>query len=149
MATYLFKTEPSEFSFQDLVREKRCVWTGVSNAAARIALRQVRNGDRVLIYHTGDEKAIVAEAKATTDAYADPAEPGTNARGEIACPVVDLVPVRTWTQPISLAALKGDSRFKDFGLVKLSRLSVMAVPRAIEQALEDLKSSSNQTNRRG
>ncbi len=149
MTTFLFKTEPSEYGYGDLVREKRCVWTGVSNPAARIVLRQMRKGDRVLIYHTGEEKAIVAEAKAASNAYEDPSQRGLNDRGEIACPVVDLVPVRAWDDLITLSAIKGDARFKDFVLVKQSRLSVMIVPEAIEHAIDTFKKAPAQTKRRG
>ncbi|MBU6413092.1 MAG: EVE domain-containing protein [Planctomycetes bacterium] len=142
MATFLFKTEPSEYSFAHLVRDKRCTWTGVSNPAARIALRQVKRGDRILIYHTGDEKAIVAEAKALTNAYADPAQPGLNDRGEVNFPVVDLAPVKLWATPITLAAIKSDARLKDFGLVKQSRLSVMPVSPQQEVVLNALSTGT-------
>ena len=82
MATFLFKTEPSEFSFADLQAKPDGVWDGVSNASALIHLRTIRKGDDVLIYHTGDEKAIVGLARATSDAFEDPKQPGQNDRGE-------------------------------------------------------------------
>lgn len=148
MATFLFKTEPSEYSLADLVREKQCVWTGVANPAARIALRQVKKGDRVLIYHTGEEKAIVGEAKAITDAYADPAQPGVNDRGEINFPVVDLAPVKTWATPLPLSVIKAEKTLATFGLVKHSRLSVMTVSPEQEQILRSLSAVTPHTKRR-
>ena len=68
MATFLLKTEPSEYSFADLQRDKSTLWTGVSNAAALIHLRSICKGDELFIYHTGDEKAIVGLARAAGDA---------------------------------------------------------------------------------
>jgi predicted RNA-binding protein with PUA-like domain len=149
MATFLFKTEPSEYSFADLSREKRCVWTGVANPAARIALRQVKKGDRVLIYHTGDEKAIVGEAKAVSDVYADPERTGLNDRGEVNFPVLDLSPVKAWSSPVTLAAIKADKRLADLGLVKLSRLSVMSVSTEHEAILMRMAAGALQTKRSG
>ena len=71
---WLFKTEPSEYSFADLEREKKTVWDGVTNNLALKNLREVRLGDEILIYHSGDEKAIVGLAEAISDAYPDPRE---------------------------------------------------------------------------
>ncbi len=138
MATFLFKTEPSDFSFDDLVREKRCVWTGVSNPAALNQLRTVRKGDDVLIYHTGDERAIVGLARAASGAYEDPKKPGKNDRGEPKFAVVDLVPVRAAKTPIDLSAIKADKRFAKFPLVTQGRLSVMRVESGLDQALQSL-----------
>lgn len=143
MATFLVKTEPDDYSFADLVREKRCVWSGVKNTAALIALRSMRKGDRVLVYHTGGEKAIVGEAKVVSaGAYEDPGNPGANDRGEPRFAVVDLVPVKTFPHPISLAVIKADPRFKSFALVKQSRLSVMPVTAPEEAAIRELVSKA-------
>lgn len=138
MPTFLFKTEPGEYSFQQLQADKKTTWTGVSNAAALGHLRTARKGDQVFIYHTGDEKAIVGLAKILTAPYADPAAPGLNSRGEIATPVVDLAPVKTSKTPLTLAKIKADKRFDDFALVKQSRLSIMPVPDELAQILRDL-----------
>ncbi len=135
MATYLFKTEPSEYSFADLVREKRCVWSGVTNNAALLQLRLVRKGDEVLIYHTGDERAIVGLGRAASDAYEDPKRPGRNDKGEPKFAVVDLVPVRAAKVPVTLAAIKADPRFAEFPLVVQGRLSAMAVAAAFDSPL--------------
>lgn len=151
MAMYLLKAEPSEYSFADLKRDKRCVWSGVSNPAALIALRAVKKGDAMFIYHTGDEKAIVGMAKAVSDSYADPERPEKNERDEWKFAVVDLAPVRDLKRPISLASIKADARLVNFALVKQSRLSVMAVPAEIERVLMELENAvgSSQPKRRG
>ncbi len=122
MKTFLFKTEPSTYSFNDLVRDKRCTWDGVTNAAALIALRSCAKGDRVLIYHTGDEKQIVGEAEVTSNPRPDP-----KAESERFV-VVDLKPLKYANAPVTLAQIKSDKRFAEFALVKQSRLSVMPVP---------------------
>jgi len=135
MTTLLFKTEPSEYAFADLVREKRTVWSGVSNPAARIAIRQARAKDEVLIYHTGDEKAIVGLARVARAAYEDPQRPGQNDRGEPLWPVVDLTPMRGVKTPVALADLREDPRFADFVLLRQSRLSAMLVPPELDTLL--------------
>lgn len=138
MSTFLFKTEPSEYSFQQLQTDRRTTWTGVSNAAALGHLRTARKGDQVFIYHTGDEKAIVGLAKILTAPYEDPAAPGLNTRGEIATPVVDLAPVKAVKAPLTLAQIKADKRFADFVLVTQSRLSIMAVPERLDLIIREL-----------
>ncbi len=138
MATFLLKTEPGTYSFADLAREKRCVWEGVSNNAALDHLRTMRTGDEVLIYHTGDEKAIVGLAKVTKGAYEDPAQPGRNAKNEPKFAVVQLVPVRPVRTPATLAMVKGDARFASFALVRQARLSVMPVEAKIDKALRTM-----------
>jgi predicted RNA-binding protein with PUA-like domain len=137
MATFLLKTEPSTYSFADLVRDKRCTWDGVTNAAALIHLRSIKKGDEVLIYHTGDEKAIVGLARATSNAYEDPRQPGKTPQGQPKFAVIDLAPAKAAKSPVTLAAIKADQAFADFALVKISRLSVMPVPPAIEKALRE------------
>lgn len=138
MATFLLKTEPGTYSFGDLVREKRCVWDGVTNNAALGHLRTMRAGDMVYIYHTGDEKAIVGLAKVVKEAYEDPKHPGLNAKGEAKFAVVELAPERAARTPVTLAALKGDARFAAFALVRQGRLSVMPVDQEIDAALRTM-----------
>jgi predicted RNA-binding protein with PUA-like domain len=94
MATFLLKTEPGTYSFDDLVRDKKATWDGVKNAAALIAIRSMKKGDEAFIYHTGDEKAIVGTAIVTRGAYEDPKNPGLNAKNEPKFAVVDLKPGR-------------------------------------------------------
>ena len=85
---FLFKEEPTHYSFDDLVRDGKTSWTGVRNPVAQKNLRTVKKGDRIFYYHTGDEKAVVAVAKAAGDAYADPKDPS----GKLYA--VDVVPVK-------------------------------------------------------
>ncbi|MCC7009995.1 MAG: EVE domain-containing protein [Acidobacteria bacterium] len=118
---FLFKEEPSHYSFDALTKDGRTTWTGVKNALAQKHLRSVRKDDAIFYYHTGDEKQIVGIAKAAGDAYPDPADPTGKAS------VVDVVPVKALSRPVTLAELKRDERFADFPLTRLPRLSVMPV----------------------
>jgi predicted RNA-binding protein with PUA-like domain len=118
---WLFKEEPSTYSFDALVKDKKTVWSGVKNPLAQKHLHAVKRGDRIFYYHTGDEKSVIGIAKALSDAYTDPADKtGKHA-------VVDVAPVKKLARPVTLAAIKADAAFKDFALVRISRLSVMPV----------------------
>ncbi len=138
MAMFLVKTEPSTYSFADLQRDKKTTWSGVTSPAALIQLRLMKVGDEVLVYHTGDEKAIVGLAKVVKGAYEDPEQPGLNDRGEPKFAVVDLASVKAVKTQVTLAEIKADVRFKELGLVKQSRLSVMGVETKLESALKTL-----------
>ena len=118
---WLVKTEPGSYSYDDLEREGRTVWEGVKNPAALGHLRAMAVGDEVLVYHTGDEKAVVGIAKAAGPAYVDPGD----AAGKLYA--VDVVPVKKLKSPVTLAAVKADKAFASFPLVRMSRLSVMPV----------------------
>lgn len=118
---WLFKEEPAHYSFDALVKDKKTVWSGVRNPLAQKHLRSVRKGDRIFYYHTGDEKAVVGTCKALGDAYADPGDKTGKAS------VVDVAPVQKLARPVTLAEIKADASFKDFPLVRISRLSVMPV----------------------
>lgn len=123
MALLLIKTEPGDYSWDDLVREKRTTWAGVRNAAALLHLRAARKGDRALIYHTGGEKRVVGLAEVVKGPYPDPeADPPDERRV-----VIDLAPRKAANPPVTLASIKADRRFADFALVRQSRLSVMPV----------------------
>jgi predicted RNA-binding protein with PUA-like domain len=132
MATWLLKSEPDVYSYDDLARDGRTVWDGVNNPAANIHLRAMKPGDTAFIYHTGDEKRIAGLAKVVSAAYEDPKHPGLNGKGDIARPVVDLEPMKPAKKPLSLADIKTDPRFdiEGFDLIRLPRLSVMPVPAA-------------------
>ncbi|HZW09965.1 MAG TPA: EVE domain-containing protein [Phycisphaerales bacterium] len=139
MATFLFKTEPDEYGWDDLVREKRAVWTGVTSPAAQKHLRAVRKGDEILLYHTGDQRRIVGLARAVKGAYADPQNPALTASGESKATLVDIAPVRAAAKTdATLAAIKADARFAEFALVRQGRLSVMPVPAALDKRLREL-----------
>ena len=118
---WLFKEEPTHYGYDALVKDKTTVWSGVKNPLAQKHLRSVKKGDRIFYYHTGDEKAVVGICKALGDAYADPQDKSGKAA------VVDVAPVRKLARPVTLAEIKADSAFKDFPLVRISRLSVMPV----------------------
>ena len=118
---WLFKEEPSNYSFDALVKDKRATWSGVKNPVAQKHLHAVKRGDSIFYYHTGDEKSVVGVAVALGDAYQDPEDKtGRSA-------VVDVGPVRKLKRPVTLAEIKADARFKTFPLVRISRLSVMPV----------------------
>jgi len=133
---WLFKEEPTHYSYDDLVRDGKTSWTGVKNALAQRHLRQVKKGDRVFYYHTGDEKSVVAIAKAVTDAYADPKDKSFKLAA------VDIAPVRKLPRPVTLAEIKSKPFFKDFPLVRISRLSVMPVSDREWAEIEKLARSS-------
>lgn len=135
MTTFLLKTEPGTYSYADLVRERKTAWSGVANAAALIHLRSAKPGDECFIYHTGDEKAIVGLAKVASKPYEDPEQPGKTPTGEPKFAVIDLNPVKQAKTPLTLAEMRADAKFKDFVLLKQSRLSVMPVPPAIEKII--------------
>jgi predicted RNA-binding protein with PUA-like domain len=119
VAAFLFKTEPSEYAFADLVRDKRATWEGVSSALALIHLRNVKKGDTIVIYHTAGEKRAVGLAVVLKGAYADP---NANDAKRV---VVDLKPLRALPEPVALAVFKRDPVLCATELVRLSRLSVM------------------------
>src|ERR1044072_670208 len=118
---WLFKEEPTHYGYDELVKDKKTMWSGVKNPLAQKHLRSVKKGDQIFYYHTGDEKAVVGIAKALGDAYIDPQDK-TGKQS-----VVDVGPVRKLPRPVTLAAIKADTAFKDFALVRISRLSVMPV----------------------
>lgn len=118
---WLLKTEPSTYAFVQLVQDGKAVWDGVRNALALSHLRKMKKGDRVLIYHTGAEKAVVGTAKLMTGAYPDPK------LDDPRLVVVDLVPDKPLPKPVSLAVIKADPLLQGMPLVRISRLSVMPV----------------------
>jgi predicted RNA-binding protein with PUA-like domain len=130
--SWLLKTEPSTFSWEDLVRDDRAVWDGVANAAALMHLRAMERGDEVLIYHSGEQKAIVGVARVVKGAYADPT------KNDPKLVVVDIKPVRAVITPVTLAAIKSEPGLADFALVRISRLSCMPVSAAHRKILTRL-----------
>lgn len=122
MARWLVKTEPDEYSFADLERAGRDVWDGVRNHAAQKHLRAMRPGDEVMVYHTGNVRAIVGLARVASEPYPDPTAPGGRWQA------VDMEAVGRLARPVTLAEIKADPAFADWELVRISRLSVMPVP---------------------
>lgn len=128
---WLLKTEPSSYSYADLERDGRAVWDGVKNLAALKNMRQMKKGERVVIYHTGDEKAVVGFAEVTKEAYPDP---------EVKRPwmlVVELVPRGRLKSPVTLGEIKALAIFADSPLVRQGRLSVVPLSAAQWKAIEE------------
>src|SRR6476646_9135327 len=124
MAYWLLKTEPSEYSFEDLVRDRKSSWTGVKNALAQKHLRAMKAGDELLIYHTGEVKGVVGTGKVVAGAYADP----TDKTGKRVA--VDIAPGERLGRVVALAEIKGEKVFKEWGLVTIGRLSVVSTSKA-------------------
>ena len=118
---WLVKEEPANYSFDDFVRDRKTVWSGVKNPLAQKHLHAIKKGDRIFYYHTGNEKAVIGIAKAVSNAYADP----NDTSGKLG--VVDIEPVSKLPRPVTLAEIKADQAFKTFPLVRIARLSVMPV----------------------
>jgi predicted RNA-binding protein with PUA-like domain len=121
MAHWLLKSEPSAYSWDQLVKDKHTSWTGVRNFQALINLKAMKPGDRAFFYHSGEGKEIVGIAEIVKAAYPDP----TDKDGKAV--TVDIKAVQPVKHPVTLAAIKADPKFKDFKLVRQSRLSVVPV----------------------
>lgn len=121
MASFLLKTEPETYSFDDLERDGKTGWDGVRNALAQRHLRAIAPGDELFIYHSGKERRIVGVAKALSGPIPDE----TDASGKSV--KIDLAPVRRLDKPVTLAQVK-EAGWTTFDLVRMSRLSVMPVP---------------------
>jgi len=118
MANYwILKTEPSTYSYDDLAREKTARWDGVKNNLALKHIREMAPGDEAMIYHTGDEKAVVGLAKVVSAPYPDPKHKELS--------VVDLKADGKLATPVTLATIKADKAFADLALVRMGRLSVV------------------------
>jgi predicted RNA-binding protein with PUA-like domain len=118
---WLVKTEPSTYSYDDLEREQTAVWDGVKNPVALRNLRAMHPGDQVLVYHTGDEKAVVGWATVVSAPYADPKKKDPK------LVVIDLKATRRLPQAVTLAQIKADKSFADLPIVRQGRLSVSPV----------------------
>lgn len=132
---WLFKEEPSSYNFETFMKDGGTSWAGVRNPVAQKHLRSVKKGDRVFYYHTGNEKAVVGMAKATSDAYPDP----NDKSGKLV--VVDIAPVKALKRPVTLAEIKASKAFATFVLTRLPRLSVMPVSDAEWKEIERLSRS--------
>ncbi|HEY7412710.1 MAG TPA: EVE domain-containing protein [Vicinamibacteria bacterium] len=127
---WLLKTEPGAYGYDDLEREGRTVWDGVTNPVALKNLRAMKAGDRVFVYHTGDEKAVVGTAEVVREAYPDPRA------GDPRRVVVDVRATGRLARPVALAEIKQMAVFRDSPLVRQGRLSVVPVTAAQGAALE-------------
>lgn len=138
MAYWLLKTEPGTYSWDDLVRDKSTTWNGVSNALALKHLRNMKQGDLALVYHTGDERAAIGIAEIKSKPYPDPKEDNEK------LVVVDLKSKKKLANPVSLATIKADPAFADWDLLRNSRLSVMPVPDKMWQRIIKLSEAKDE-----
>jgi len=129
---WLFKEEPAHYSYADLQRDGTTLWDGVDNNLARQHLRNVKQGDRALYYHTGNEKAVVGEMRVVEGPMPDPGAADPKAI------VVRVRAVKQWPRPVTLAQIKQDPLFATWELVRIPRLSVMPVSPLQWRRLEEL-----------
>ncbi len=123
---YLLKTEPSTYSFADLVRDKETIWDGVNNPVALRNLREMTPGDGLIIYHTGDEKAAVGRATVVSVEVKDPKNPQVKIKAG-----------KPLARPVTLAEMKSSALFKESPLVRQGRLSVVPLTAAQHKFLVD------------
>ncbi len=121
MAYWLAKSEPSTYSWDDLIKEKQTCWSGIRNYTARLHMRNMKKGDEVFFYHSNEGVEIVGIAKVIKEAYPDPT---TDDDRWVA---VDLKPVKKLKNPVSLDAIKKEKSLKEMALVRISRLSLQPV----------------------
>ncbi len=127
--TWLLKTEPSTYSFKNLLKDKQTNWNGVRNYQARNNLKKMTIGDLALIYHSGDEKAVVGISKVISEPYPDPDAQGGD------WVQVDLIVFKAFEKPVTLSEIKATQSLKELALIKQSRLSVMPVVEAHAEIL--------------
>jgi predicted RNA-binding protein with PUA-like domain len=125
MNYWLLKTEPTTYSFSQLVKDRKTNWNGVRNFQARNFMREITTGDLALVYHSGDERQVVGIAKVVAEAYPDP---DPRKKGDWV--QIDLAPERSFSRPVTLSQLKATAALKELLLIKQSRLSVMPVSAA-------------------
>ena len=121
MAHWLVKSEPSVYSFDQLIKDKSTVWSGIRNYAARLHLRAMKKGDEVFFYHSNEGTDIVGIAKVVKEAYQDPTTDDDR------WSAVDIAAVRRLHKPVSLEQIKADKRLKEMALVRIGRLSTQPV----------------------
>lgn len=121
MKYWLVKSEPDVYSWDQLVADGETFWDGVRNYAARNNLRDMKVGDKLLYYHSGDEKQIVGLAVVSKESYQDPTT------DEDAWVCVDVKPVKKYSKPLTLKTIKQTESLKDIALIKLMRLSVVPI----------------------
>jgi predicted RNA-binding protein with PUA-like domain len=118
---WLLKSDPETYSYDDLERDGKTVWDGVSNNLALKHIRGMKRGDLAFVYHSGEEKSIVAVAEIISDPYPDPKQHDPKLT------VVNIRAKERLKRPVALAGIKARKDFADFALVRMSRLSVMPV----------------------
>ena len=129
---WLFKTESSAYSFQQLQKDQKTVWDGVKNNLALKNLREIKRGDEIIIYHTGSEKTAVGVARALSAAYPDPSKKDPKLL------VVEIAPDKALARAVTLAEMKANAKLKNFDLVRLPRLSIMPVSEEQWKIIEEM-----------
>src|ERR1700750_681461 len=131
MQYWLVKSEPFKYSWEKFNKDGRTFWDGVRNYQARNNMREMKEGDLVMFYHSNEGKEVVGIAKVVKEAYQDPTTDDTN------WVVVELSPVETLKKPVTLATVKADPQLKDIELVRLGRVSVASIkPEEFDRILE-------------
>ncbi len=131
MNHWLVKSEPFKYSWEKFVKDKKAVWDGVRNYAARNNMRAMKKGDLVFFYHSNEGLEIVGIAKVIKEAYQDPTTDDTS------WSVVDIAPFKALKRPVTLAEIKADKQLEGIQLVRLSRLSVASIkPEEFDRILE-------------
>ena len=121
MAYWLIKSEPFKYSWEQFLKDKRTFWDGVRNYAARNNMKAMKLGDELFFYHSKEGLAVVGIAKVVKEFYQDPTS------DEDAWVVVDVAPVKTLKNPVTLQQIKADKRLANMEIIRLSRLSVSKV----------------------
>lgn len=124
MQFWLVKQEPSQYSWEQFVKEGKTYWDGVRNYQARNNLQAMKKGDRVLFYHSVVGKEVMGLARITRESYPDPTT------DDPAWVVVDLKPIKPLKVPVTLEQIKSHAKLKEIALIKQSRLSVMPLTRS-------------------
>ncbi len=131
MKHWLVKSEPFKYSWDQFVKDKKAVWDGVRNYAARNNMRAMKKGDLVLFYHSNEGLDIVGIAKVVKEAYQDPTTDDT------AWSVVEIAPFKKLKRSVTLAEIKADKKLEGIELVRLSRLSVAVIkPNEFDRIME-------------
>ena len=120
---WMVKQEPETYSWDDFVRDGKTDWTGVRNYQARNNLKEMNTGDQVLFYHSGKDKAVVGLAEVVKGPYPDPTAKDSQ------WVAVDLKPIKAFSKPVPLPAIRYDKRLSGLPLIKQSQLSVMPLTR--------------------
>ncbi len=132
MNKWLLKTEPTVYSYTNLEKDKKTRWDGVTSPGGLSKIRQVKKGDLAFIYHTGDEKQVVGIAEIISDPYPDPKADNPRIM------VFDIKAKSKIKNPVTLAQVKADKRFRDSRLVNEGRLSVQPMPENLWEAIIEM-----------
>ena len=137
MNYWLVKSEPSVYSWEQLVMDKKTYWNGVRNYTARNNMREMKKGDKLFYYHSNEGLEIVGIAKVVKESYQDPTTVNTN------WVVVDIKPLKKLKYAVPLAAIKQVPQLENMELVKNSRLSVQKVKPEEWDVILEMSQSNN------